>query len=36
MVFCWFAYPRFFQRKADVARPTALEEPPAQTAVAME
>jgi hypothetical protein len=36
MVFCWFAYPKFFQRKLESARPTALEEPPAETAVAME
>jgi amino acid transporter len=36
MVFCWFAYPKFFQRKPEAARPTALEEPPAETAVAME
>ena len=36
MAFCWFAYPRFFQRKWEVARPTALEEPPVETAVAME
>jgi amino acid transporter len=36
MVFCWFAYPRFFKRKWESARPTALEEPPVQTAVAME
>jgi len=36
MVFCWFAYPKFFKRKPEVARATALEEPPAQTAVAME
>ena len=36
MAFCWFAYPRFFRRKWEVARPTALEEPPVETAVAME
>jgi amino acid transporter len=36
MIFCWFAYPRFFRRKPEVARATVLEEPPAQTAVAME
>jgi amino acid transporter len=36
MVFCWFAYPRFFKRRSEVARPTALEDPPVQTAVAME
>ena len=36
MVFCWFAYPKFFKRKPEAARPTALEEPPVETAVAME
>jgi amino acid transporter len=36
MVFAWFAYPRFFGRKWEVARPTALEEPPVETAIAME
>jgi amino acid transporter len=36
MVFAWIAYPQFFRRKWEVARPTALEEPPAETAVAME
>jgi amino acid transporter len=36
MAFTWFAYPRFFQRRWEVARPSALEEPPVQTAVAME
>jgi amino acid transporter len=36
MVFAWFAYPAFFRRRLEKARPTALEEPPAQTAVAME
>ncbi len=36
MIVCWIAYPRFFRRKWEVARPTALEEPPSQTAVAME
>ena len=36
MIWAWFVYPRFFRRKWEVARPTALEEPPVQTAVAME
>jgi hypothetical protein len=36
MVFAWFAYPRFFKRKWEKARPTALEEPPVETAIAME
>jgi amino acid transporter len=36
MVFAWFAYPRFFKRKWERARPTALEEPPVETAIAMD
>jgi amino acid transporter len=36
MFVCWVAYPRFFRRRWEVARPTALEEPPVSTAVAME
>jgi amino acid transporter len=36
MIWAWIVYPRFFKRKWEVARPTALEEPPATTAVAME
>jgi amino acid transporter len=36
MVWAWIAYPTFFRRKWESATPTALEEPPAQTAVAME
>jgi amino acid transporter len=36
MFVCWVAYPRFFKRSAEAARPTALEEPPVTTAVAME
>jgi amino acid transporter len=36
MVFAWFAYPRFFKRKWEKARPTALEEPPVETAIAMD
>jgi amino acid transporter len=36
MIWAWVAYPRFFQRRPEVARPTALQEPPVETAVAME
>ena len=37
LMFVWWAASRdFFRRKLEVAKPTALEEPPAQTAVAME
>jgi len=36
MFWAWVAYPKFFKRRLEVARPTALEEPPAETAVAME
>jgi amino acid transporter len=36
MVWAWIAYPTFFKRRIETARPTALEEPPAETAVAME
>jgi amino acid transporter len=36
MLFAWVQYRGFFRRKPEVARPTALEEPPAETAVATE
>src|SRR5262245_44963194 len=37
LMFIWWAANReFFRRKLEVAKPTALEEPPVQTAVAME
>ncbi|MEA2394639.1 MAG: hypothetical protein QOJ82_2530 [Solirubrobacteraceae bacterium] len=36
MVFAWVAYPRFFRRRWEVARASALEDPPAQSAIAME
>lgn len=36
MAFAWIAYPRFFKRKWEVATPSALQEPPALSAVAME
>jgi amino acid transporter len=36
MAFAWFAYPRFFRRRWEVASASALEEPPAQSAIAME
>jgi hypothetical protein len=36
MAFAWVAYPRFFRRRWEVARASALEDPPAQSAIAME
>jgi amino acid transporter len=36
MIWAWIAYPKFFKRKWEKARPTALEEPPVETAIAME
>jgi amino acid transporter len=36
MFVCWVVYPRFFRRRWEAARPKALEEPPATSAVAME
>jgi amino acid transporter len=36
MLFTWFYYRDFFRRTWEKARPTALEEPPVETAVAME
>ncbi|MGZ6708920.1 MAG: APC family permease [Solirubrobacteraceae bacterium] len=36
MVWAWFVHPRFFKRRWETARPTALQDPPIETAVAME
>ncbi|MGZ4277307.1 MAG: APC family permease [Solirubrobacteraceae bacterium] len=36
MVWAWFVHPRFFKRRWETARPTALQDPPVETAVAME
>ena len=36
MAFCWFAYPRSSSARSRRRAPTALEEPPVETAVAME
>jgi amino acid transporter len=36
MLITWVAMPRFFKRRRESARPTALEEPPVETAIAME
>lgn len=36
MLISWVVYPRFFKRPWESARPTALQEPPVETAVAME
>ena len=36
MLITWVAMPRFFKRRWESARPTALEEPPVETAIAME
>jgi amino acid transporter len=36
MVFTWAYHRDFFRRRPESARPTALEEPPAETAIAME
>ena len=36
MVWAWIAYPKFFKRRWEKASPTALEEPPVETAIAME
>jgi amino acid transporter len=36
MVWAWIAYPRFFARRPEAAAHDALEQPPSQTAIAME
>jgi amino acid transporter len=36
MLFAWVAYRDFFRRRPEAAPPTALEQPPSETAVAME
>ena len=36
MVWAWVAYPRFFSRRPEAAAHDALEQPPSQTAIAME
>jgi amino acid transporter len=36
MVFAWAAHRDFFRRRPEAARPTALDEPPVETALAME
>jgi hypothetical protein len=36
MLFAWAAHRDFFRRRPEAARPTALDEPPVETAVAME